>query len=170
VQPVLINEKEYSKLFRISLYIKGAGALSDVINGILIWFISKAIIVTFFLNFFQPILTDNPNDLVSGFIVDSAAAFAISSQYFIAIYLFSHGIIKLFLVINLFRRKLWAYPASIIIFSLLIVVESYELYYKYSVWLLAFTLLDILVVLLTVHEYGVLRRKNKKLINLIKTL
>jgi uncharacterized membrane protein len=162
VEPVLINEKEYSKLFKISLYFKGLGAVSDILNGILIWSVSKAFIVTFFLNFFQPILTDNPNDVVSGFIVDSAAAFSISSQYFLAIYLFIHGIIKLFLVINLFRKKIWAYPLSIIVFTLFIIIESYELYLKYSPWLLAFTLIDILVVLLAGHEYGVQRKRIRK--------
>jgi len=162
VQPIIIKEKEYLSLFRTTLYLKSVGALSDIISGIFIWFVSKAFLITFVLNLLRNELSDDPKDVVANFIVNTAASFSVSSQYFLGAYLFLHGIIKLFLVINLFRRKIWAYPVSIVVFTLLIFYQVYEYYFIHSIWLLTFTILDIIVVLLTGHEYGVLKKKLKK--------
>ncbi len=162
MQPIIIKEKEYLSFFRTTLYLKSIGALSDILTGISVWLISKAFLITFVLNLLHNELSDDPKDVVANFIVNSAASFSVSSQYFLGAYLFLHGIVKLFLVINLFRRKIWAYPVSIVVFTLLIFYQVYEYYFTHSIWLLAFTILDIIVVLLTGHEYGVLKKKLKK--------
>ena len=104
----------------------------------------------------------DPKDYISIFIVSSAEKLAVGSQYFFGSYLFLHGIVKLFLVICLYKKKVWAYPTSIIIFTVLIFYEIYTLYLNHSLWTLSFILLDILVVLLTGHEYGVLKKRIKK--------
>ena len=44
---------------------------------------------------------------------------------FAAIYLLSHGVIKVVLVASLFRELLWAYPAAIVVFTLFIVYQLY---------------------------------------------
>ena len=161
MEPVIITEKEYWGLFEISIFIKGLNAIGDITGGIIVWFTSKVVLVTFILNFFQNELSDSPKDYIANFIVNSAAALAVSSQYFLGAYLFIHGVVKIFLLVCLFKKKLWAYPTSIIIFSLLIFYESYSFYLSHSMWTLSFTLFDILLVLLTGHEYGVLRKHKK---------
>ena len=164
MEKVLITEKQYWGLFEISLLIKTLNAIADIIGGIILWFTSKVVLVTFILNFFQNDLSDNPKDYISNFIVNFAEALAVCSQYFLSAYLLIHGIVKIFLLICLYKKKLWAYPTSIIVFSLLTIYESYTLYLNHSMWILSFTLLDIILVLLTSHEYGVLRKRlrNKK--------
>src|SRR3989338_862615 len=112
----IITEKEYWGIFEISLLIKALNAIADLFGGIIVWFTSKAILVTFILNFFQNELSDNPNDYISNFIVNSAAALSISSQFILGAYLFIHGFVKMFLLICLYQKKLWAYPTSLIIF------------------------------------------------------
>ena len=161
MKPVLIKEKEYLSLFRVSIYIKGINAIIEMFSGILIWFTSKVVLVTFILNFFQNELSDDPKDYVANFIVNSAAALSVSSQYFIGAYLFFHGVVKIFLLTGLFRKKLWAYPASVVIFSLLIIYQFYKYYFSHSIWILVFTLIDVLIVLLAIHEYGVIKRKKQ---------
>jgi len=158
---LVIKEKEYLGLFRIGILIKGIGAVLEVLSGILVWFTSKVVLVTFILNFFQNELSDDPKDFVANFIVNSAASLAVSSQYFFGAYLFLHGIIKIFLIIGLFNKKIWAYPISIIIFSIFIFYELYRFYFSHSIWILGFILFDILIVFLAGHEYGVLRKKIK---------
>ena len=164
MEPILKTEKEYLNLFKISIFVKGISAIGEILAGIFLWFANKAFLVTYFLNFFQNDLSDNPRDHVANFIVNSAASFAVSSQYVLSSYLFLRGLIKLFLIINLFRKKLWAYPASIVVFLAFIVYELYQFYEFGSPLVLAFALLDALIVLLAGHEYGVLRKRmrNKK--------
>jgi len=157
----IINEKEYWGLFEISLFIKGINALADIVGGIIIWSTSKLVLITFLLDIFQHELSDSPKDYLANFIVNSAEALSVSSQYFLSIYLLLHGIVKSLLLIGLYKKKIWAYPTSIIIFSLLIFYELYTYYFSHSLWTLAFTFFDILLVLLTGHEYGVLKKKQR---------
>ncbi len=162
MENVLIKEKGFLNIFKISLLLKGITAVLETAGGILVWFTSKVMLVTSFLNIFQNVLSDDPKDYISIFIVSSAEKLAVGSQYFFGSYLFLHGIVKLFLVICLYKKKVWAYPTSIIIFTVLIFYEIYTLYLNHSLWTLSFILLDILVVLLTGHEYGVLKKRIKK--------
>lgn len=160
MEPILINEKKYLSLFKISLLIKALNAITDLVGGIIIWFTSKIFLVTFILNLLQHELSDDPKDYVANFIVNSAEALAVSSQYFLGAYLIVHGVVKIFLLICLFKKKLWAYPVSIIIFSLLTFYELYLFYFSHSIWTLSFIILDILLVLLTWNEYKVLKKKH----------
>ncbi len=161
MQPIIIKEKTFWGIFEISLLIKGLNAITDLTGGIIIWFTSKAVLITFLLNFFQNELSDDPKDYIANFIVNSAASLAVSSQYFIGFYLMIHGILKIFLLICLYKKKLWAYPTSIIVFSLLIFYQSYNYFLNHSVLILAFTIFDIFLVLLTIREYIHLRKLKK---------
>ena len=161
-ESVLIKEKTYWGLFEISLLIKSLNAIADTVGGLIIWFTSKAFLVTFILNIFQNELSDDPKDYIANFIVNSAEALAVSSQYFLGAYLLIHGVVKMFLLVCLYKKKLWVYPVSIVIFSLLIFYEIYSFYLNHSMWILLVILFDVFLVLLTWREYGVLNRKSKK--------
>lgn len=165
MEPIFKTETEYSNLFKISLILKSFNAMFDILGGVFMWFASKIFLITFILNFFKNEITDDPHNIVGKFIVDSAATLSVSSQYFISIYLLIHGAVKIFLLINLFKKRLWAYPLSIFVFSALIIYQIYELYISFSVWVFLFTSFDTLMVLLVIHEYGVLKIKHKKLNN-----
>jgi uncharacterized membrane protein len=82
----------------------------------------------------------------------------IGTQVFVALYLLSHGSIKLWLIIALLREKLWYYPTAIVIFGLFIVYQLYRFSFTHSVWLLLVTAVDIIVIALTWHEYKYLHR------------
>ncbi|MHB8174923.1 MAG: DUF2127 domain-containing protein, partial [Nitrospirota bacterium] len=69
-----------------------------------------------------------------------------------------HGAVKLFLAAGLVRNKLWAYPASIAIFSGFALYQFYQLSLGYSLFLWIVTIVDILVVGLIVHEYRYVKK------------
>ena len=69
----------------------------------------------------------------------------------------SHGVIKLWLIIGLLRRKLWYYPLAIAVFGLFIVYQLYRYSFTNSVWLLVLSAVDAAVIALTWHEYRYLR-------------
>ena len=74
-----------------------------------------------------------------------------------AIYLFGHGVIKLWIIIGLLRKKLWYYPVAMIVFGLFIVYQLYRYTFTHSFLLLLITALDFIVIGLTWHEYRHLR-------------
>ncbi|MDR3559143.1 MAG: DUF2127 domain-containing protein, partial [Candidatus Pacebacteria bacterium] len=77
----------------------------------------------------------------------------VGAQVFGVVYLLAHGIIKIFLVVNLWEKKLWAYVTAIIFFLIFIAYQTYEYFLNQSVFMLTLTILDIFVVLLTWVEY-----------------
>jgi len=156
-----MNECQVKKnkigLFEVSLLLKGLTAAVEISGGLVIWFVNKTSLILFVLNLLQPTLSDDPRDFVSIFLVNSVAYFSISSKAFFAVYLLSHGIIKIILVVCLFIKKIWAYKVSIPLFFLLIIYEFYTLYFSYSLWLLILCLFDILILYLAIREYKILK-------------
>ena len=156
------NEKIIHRLFDISLILKGLHSIIEIVGGFAVLFISQQFIVNIVLSITQEELSDDPNDFFSNYLIHSAQNFSVSSQHFIAFYLLSHGIIKGFLVINLFKEKLWAYPLAMGVFTLFGVYQIYEFARHGSMWLLALTVLDIIVILLTWHEYRYMKKTGIK--------
>ena len=68
------------------------------------------------------------------------------------------GRVKSGLVTGLLMRKLWAYPTTIVVLGLFIVYQLYRYTQTHGLGLLLLTALDVVVVGLTWHEYGLMRR------------
>ena len=76
-----------------------------------------------------------------------------------ALYLLVHGLVKVVLVWAVLRDRLWAYPWMIGFLVLFIGYQLYAMVVHFTWGLLLLTLLDVLVVWLTVREYRRLRRE-----------
>jgi len=74
-----------------------------------------------------------------------------------AFFLLSHGSVKLALVLAVMRGFAWAYPAFLGALGLLIGYQTYQLWHDFSVGLTALTIFDVLVFVLTWHEYWLVR-------------
>jgi uncharacterized membrane protein len=153
-------EKEVYLIFFYSVVLKGLNAIGEIIGGIVALIVSQDFVIRLALFFTQSELSEDPNDKIANYLIHSAQQFSVSSKHFIAFYLLSHGLIKLILVTQLLKNKLWAYPASIVVFILFIVYQIYRYFHTYSVWLLALTAFDVVVIWLVWHEYNRLRSKN----------
>src|SRR5467141_3553803 len=70
----------------------------------------------------------------------------------------AYGVIKVFLVESLLRRRLWAYPTGIVFFALFIVYQMYRYYLHPSIEMLVLSILDLIVIVLTWLEYRQLKR------------
>ena len=157
-----MNEKYIHRIFDISLILKGAHSVIEIVGGFLVLFISQEYIFKLVLSVTSGEISDDPKDFFANFLIKSAQQLSVTSQHFIAIYLLSHGIIKGFLVINLFKEKLWAYHLAITVFSIFGIYQIYEYIRTDSIWLLALTILDIIVILLTWHEYNYMKKTGLK--------
>ena len=65
---------------------------------------------------------------------------------------------KLLLVVDLLRDKLWSYPASLIVFGLFIVYQLYRYSYTHGAGLIVLSVFDIVVMGLIWHEYRLVRQ------------
>ena len=157
-----LNELYIHRLFNISLILKGLFSLVEIVGGLLVLYINQQFILNLILAVTADELSDDPHDLFANFLVHSAQQFSISSQYFIAIYLLVHGIIKGLLIIALFKEKLWSYPLAMIIFSLFSGYQIIEFIRTGSIWLLILTALDVVIIALAWHEYRYMKKTGLK--------
>jgi uncharacterized membrane protein len=84
---------------------------------------------------------------------------AADTKLFASAYLIVHGIIKVFLVAGLLGRRLWSYPVSLWFLVAFIVYQTYRFVFTHSLWLIALTVLDLIVAFLIWREYQRVRKQ-----------
>ena len=158
----MFNLKKYSeeryihKIFIISLILKGLNSVLEIIGGILFLFTGSVTAILSFL--IKGELIEDPTDFLATQLQHLIPYFSTHGQLYASFYLLSHGIVKIILVTSLLRNKLWAYPATIATLFLFIAYQIYRLSYAYSLSFVLLTIFDILIVVLTWHEYRLVRK------------
>jgi len=154
----LFDEKKLHVAFEISLALKGAFSFGEIVAGVFTYFVTQQFLFDLAHGITRMELTEDPRDFIANYLLHGAQNLSISSQHFAALYLFSHGVIKLWLVFGLWRKKLGYYPTAIAVFGMFIGYQLYRYSFTHSLSLLLITALDVLVVALTWFEYQHLRR------------
>ena len=153
------TEAKIHKVFDVTLVLKGIHAVIETIGGILLYAISAGSILRVVTFLVHDEIQEDPHDVMANYFLHLAQTFGGSSQSFAALYLLIHGVINALIVIALWREKLWAYPVSFAALGAFIVYQLYLLTFGYSLWLVLFTILDIIIIFLIWHEYGVLKKR-----------
>ena len=152
-----LDEHRLHLIFEVSLLLKGAFALFEIIGGICTYVIPQAFIRGIIATLTQRELAEDPRDFVANYLLHAAQHLSVGAQHFAALYLLSHGAIKLWLIVGLLRERLWYYPTALAIFGIFIVYQVYSFSFTHSAFLLLITAIDVVVIALTWHEYGYLR-------------
>lgn len=154
----LLDEEKLHVAFEISLALKGVFSLGEIVAGVFTYFVTQQFLFDLVNAITRMELTEDPRDFIANYLLHGAQNLSISSQHFAALYLFSHGAIKLWLVFGLWRKKLGYYPTAMAVFGVFIGYQVYRYSFTHSLSLLLITALDLLVVGLTWFEYQHLRR------------
>jgi|tagenome__1003787_1003787.scaffolds.fasta_scaffold20879751_2 uncharacterized membrane protein len=155
----LVDEHKLHLAFEIGLVLKAIFALLEVAGGILAYFITQQFLLRAVLALTSHRVVEDPNDFVAAFLLQSARGFSVSSQHFTALYLLSHGAVKLVLIAGLLRGIVAIYPVAIAVFVIFIVYQLYRFTSTHSIWLLILTMLDMVVIWLTWQEYMYMQRR-----------
>lgn len=147
------QEKYIHLAFEISVILKGLHALTEVVGGVALFFISQQSISQIISFVTQAELSEDPQDFIALYLSQLAQHLTLDTQHFAAFYLLSHGILNGFLVVNLLKEKLWAFPLSITVFGFFIVYQLFRYSFTHSIWLLLFTAFDVVVIWLAWREY-----------------
>ena len=138
--------------------LKGAHAAMECIGGLALALTSNTWIRNVVAHVTQTELTVDRRDFIANHLASWAQGFSTETQHFYAWYLLSHGVVKLALVTGLLMRKLWAYPTTMIVLGLFILYQLYRYTETRGTGLLLLSALDLVIVGLTWHEYGLMRR------------
>ena len=152
-----LRERYLYHIFRLSIFFKGALSLTEIAAGIAALLISPASIGAFIVTISQNALLEDPDAFLATHALALGQQFSSTPQIFLAFYFLSRGIIKLGLVVALLKNKLWAYPAALIVLGLFMIYQTYQFTIGHSLWLLALTLFDVIVMWLIWHEYNMAR-------------
>jgi uncharacterized membrane protein len=157
VEPSM-QEKRIHRVFQASVTLKGLHALIEIVGGVALYLTSTQTILGWIDRFSQGELIEDPNDWIASKVLEFGQAFSVEKHDFYAFYLLSHGLVKIVLVFGLLKEKLWAYPASFVVFGLFIAYQLYRYSFTHDMGLILLSIFDLFVIFLAVHEYRLLRR------------
>lgn len=149
------------KIFQISIFLKGIYSFLELLAGMILLFVTSDRIFNFVHEIFQNELLEDAHDFVANFVLNLAGSLTKSFKLFIAIYLIIHGVIKVGLIIALWKEKRAAYPIAIGVFGLFVAYQIYRYFLHPSLILVLLTDLDMLIIILTLIEWRKLKKRKK---------
>ncbi|MBU6321315.1 MAG: DUF2127 domain-containing protein [Patescibacteria group bacterium] len=153
---VVASERRTYRFFEVSLLLKGANAVLELVGGALALFVSPVFVQNVTAYFTNEELGQDPHDFVAVHLVRWADAYAVGAhQEFIAAYLLVHGVVKMALVVALLAGAVWAFPVAIAIFGLFALYQCYLLLAHYTLGMLVLTVFDLVVIYFVFREWRV---------------
>jgi uncharacterized membrane protein len=132
---------------------KGLGALIEVVSGVVLLKISPQAINQIAMIFIAQELSEPRHDFILRHLRHMFESLGASGKHFASLYLLSHGAVKLVLVIELLRNKLWAYPLMMLVLTTFVGYQAYRFALTHSVAMVLLTIFDLAIMALTWSEY-----------------
>ena len=150
------------RAFQIGIIAKGLNGLAELVGGLLLLFATPGSIHHLVAALTQGELSEDPHDVIARYLLHTADGLTGSAVLFGAVYLLLHGAVKVGLVIALLLNKLWAYPCLITVLLIFIGYQLYRIVLQPSVGLVALTVFDAVIVVLTWRECRRQRRSPER--------
>jgi uncharacterized membrane protein len=142
--------------FNVALILKGLDGVLELIGGILLLVISPESLNHLAHRLTQHELSQDPNDFIAHHLLRLTANLH-HTQTFGAVYLLTHGLVKIVIVIGLLRREHWAYYVAFVFLGGFVIYQIYRMIYAPSAGLALLTLFDLFIIWLTWREYRRMR-------------
>ncbi len=151
------SQKVWHWLFEASLAIKGLLTGTEFAAGLGLLLVPNAMVarLVYWLTHYE--IAEDPTDTMAAWTLRAIEQFPIGTQHFYALYLMAHGGLKLGIVILLWRRVMWAYPAGMAVLAGFVVYQVYEFVHSGSPFLLLLALFDLLMIVLIWQEFRALK-------------
>lgn len=143
----------YHRAFDAGIFLKGLDGLFEVAAGSILLLTSHPTLLGVAHWLTRAELIEDPDDFLANHVLQMAQKLSIGSFHFAGAYLLGHGLVKLGLVLGLWRGARWAYPTAIAFLSAFIAYQCYRWLHHASAFLALLTLLDSVIVLLIGIEW-----------------
>jgi uncharacterized membrane protein len=140
-------------LFELGVSLKFLNGMLEVIGGIFLFFSTPRSLSKLAATLLTNELLEDPKDLVANTLLHAVQGLSANAQIFASAYLLVHGMVKVGLVIALWNKKLWAYPLAGIVLVLFTAYQLYLFSHSRSLFQLALTVVDVVILLLLWSEY-----------------
>lgn len=153
----------FQLVYKIGVAIKGFDGLVELVAGLALW-LSPSLVHLLLGSIVGE--AGAHSGKVAQYIADNVGRvdndFAKSSLVFLVVFLISHGLIKLALVYALLRRITKAYPYALAVLGGFLLYQMYVLVMHPTIGMVAFTVLDAIIIWLVWGEYKDLRDAHDK--------
>lgn len=156
------QERTIYYAFRTSILIKGAISAAEILVGGILFFISFEALAHFGVRISAPFLPDSLFAWVAHEVALLSLEVATIPPLFVALYIFSRGLIKLVLIAALLRNMLWAYPSSLCVMGAFLLYQFYQIAAEGSAIIVAITLFDIVVMYFIWREWRIVEAHVRK--------
>jgi uncharacterized membrane protein len=143
----------FDRVFEVGILLKGLDGLLEIIGGVLLLLIKPAFVNQLAETVTQHELAEDPHDWLATHVLHTTRGLSTGSFTFAAIYLLSHGIVKVILVWEILHDRLWAYLGLIYLTIAFMIYQIYRISYSASISLILLTIFDAVIVYLTTVEY-----------------
>jgi uncharacterized membrane protein len=140
------------------VWLKGLDGAVEIFAAAVLLAISRGFMLRAVLLLTQAEIAEDPHDTVANYLRHSAAHLSLAGKHFMALYLLCHGGIKLALVGALLKRKPWAFPLAIAVFTAFIAYQLYRYRITRALGLILLSAFDSVVIALVYLEYRALKR------------
>ena len=150
-------------MFATAIVVKAANGLLEILGGYFLVFKPGWIGPAAAVWATTMLLRDSANTFAQ-ILARWGVALTLDTEHFASTYLIAHGAAKVFVAWGLLREKLWAFPAGLVIFGLLILYQVHHLVIHPSAVLVVLIVLDFGICYLIWREYGYRRGAPEPLI------
>ena len=139
--------------FRTGITVKGIDGVLETIGGVLFLIFPPSKMNAIVKILSQHELSHDPHDFIAIHVLRLSEKLLSGNKLFAALYLLSHGLTKVILVVALWMNALWAYPLTIVVFAAFSFYQMYRYSHTHSSLLLLLTIFDVVLIYLTWMEW-----------------
>lgn len=149
-------------LFRVGVALKGIDAILELAGGVILLLFSPKGLEHFVQNLFQHELAQDQHDVIANYLLHITQDLSQSAEFFWAMYLLGHGVVKAGIVGGLWQNKLWAFPVAGVVLVGYVVFQSYRLAHRFTFLLFVLTVTDLFVFGMLRFEYNRAKREAER--------
>ena len=143
----------YHRAFDVGIVLKALDGLVELVAGGLLLLTTHPALLGIAHWLTRSELIEDPDDFLANHLLQLTQKLPINSWHFAGAYLLGHGLVKLGLVLGLWRGVRWAYPTAMAFLTAFIAYQCYRWLHHASLFLALLTLLDAVIVLLIGIEW-----------------
>ena len=139
-------------LFLSAVTVKAFNGVVEVLSGLFLLLFGRQVeYEVYALTNYE--FTERHSDYISKHLITLARDLSVSSDHFVAFYLLFHGIMNFVLVVAIYKKKIWAYPMAVVLFSVFLIYQIIRVSHNHSIALGVMSVIDLLMIVLTWFEY-----------------
>lgn len=149
------------KTYEIGLFVKAFDGLVELIGGIAVLLIPRGTIEHWSQRIASHELYEG-HSFIAHHVTHASHELTHGSHWFVALFLLTHGIVKVGMVIALLRQKHWAYPWALGLLTAFLIYQIYLLFAKPGIMMALLTVIDMFIIWLVWREWQVVKQKTIK--------